>query len=103
MMRKFRKIFRPTTTLSPTNRNENIPTISSPESISDETSYVKQVSSSINKQLFTGRQKNFFLFLLNQARLHIKDKVFVLVRFIFHRSFFGSEFVVCLFFGTKCI
>jgi hypothetical protein len=60
MIRKFRKIFRPTTTITTTNKNENIPTTSSPESTLDDTSYVKQVSSSINKQLFTGRENNFF-------------------------------------------
>jgi hypothetical protein len=62
MMRKFRKIFRPTSTTSTTNKNENNHITSSPESTSDETSHIKQVSSSINKQLFTGRQKpHFFL------------------------------------------
>jgi len=64
-MRKFRKIFRPTTTVSTTttttNKNENIHTLSSPESTLDETSYMTQAPASVNKQLFTGRQKNFFI------------------------------------------
>jgi hypothetical protein len=60
MIRKFRKIFRPTTTISTPTKNESLHSTSSPESTSDETHYVKQVSSSINKQLFTGRQNEFF-------------------------------------------
>ena len=59
MIRKFRKIFRSTPTTS-TNKNDNGHLTSSPESTSDNTSYIKHVSSSINKQLFTGRQKNSF-------------------------------------------
>jgi len=54
MIRKFRRIFRPTT--SPT-KLDHIHSTSSPESTSDESSYIKQTSTSINKQLFTGRQK----------------------------------------------
>lgn len=61
MIRKFRKIFRPTTT--PT-KADGTHSTSSPESTSDETHYVKQVSSSINKQLFTGRQNEFFSYIL---------------------------------------
>lgn len=57
MIRKFRKIFRQTPTITSPNKNEFIPTTSSPESTSDEASSVKQIPSSINKQLFTGRQK----------------------------------------------
>lgn len=63
MMRKFRKIFRTTTTIPTINKNEHIYTTSSPESTSDEASSVKQISSSINKQLFTGRQKKIIIFL----------------------------------------
>jgi hypothetical protein len=55
MIRKFRKIFRPTT-----NKTENGHTTSSPESTSDNARYVKHVSSTISKQLFPGRQKNSF-------------------------------------------
>ena len=62
MIRKFRKIFRPTTTITSPTKSDPIHSPSSPESTSDETSYVKQVSTSINKQLFTGRQKNSFVF-----------------------------------------
>jgi len=113
MMRKFRKIFRPTTTISTATKNENIHSPSSPESTSDETSYVKQVSSSINKQLFTGRQNEFFhtllfslLIFLLKSRFLIKDSFsFMIERFFFSLCAMSHlhDFVICLFFGTKCI
>jgi len=76
MMRKFRKIFRPTT-ITTAHKNENIPTSSSPALTSDHASYNKQISSTIDNQLFTGRQRHFLrasFSYFTLSRLPIKDR-----------------------------
>lgn len=69
MMRKFRKIFRPTTTTTVTSKNEHNNTTCTPESPSNDKTIIQQNSPSINNHCQTGRQKNsfnraFFIFLL---------------------------------------
>ncbi|CAF0766720.1 unnamed protein product [Rotaria sordida] len=52
-MRKFRKIFHPKTTISTTNKNENVHTPNSPETTLNNRTFTKQSSPSINNHLYT--------------------------------------------------
>lgn len=95
MIRKFRKIFRPTI-------NPSSPT-RSPDSTSDESSYIKQTSTSITKQLFTGRQKESFdsFFFLEIFFFSYLILIKYQGRVVF--LFFFSNGFCCLFYRMKML
>ena len=102
MIRKFRKIFRPTpTTLSPTKTDYVQAPFNRDATLLDEPTHVKPVPSSLNKQFFTGRAQHSFLFDRQRFSAFVLDrldssKLFIKVHSFVLRGFLCSLLSLCV-------